>query len=157
MKNGFRATIAQNLTVLCYRGKIGERQSRPSPRVHMSSTPAIIWSCHATDMYREGWIEPPESIWQNAFFSDNRLVRYDCTIRYWEPPTCSAAWWWKQAIDPEQHDHWWQRPHEVSLYTGNHPLLPKYAMAPIRITWKGREIALRGSLAIVSRGQRFRL
>jgi hypothetical protein len=127
---------------------------------------AIIWSSHATDHFAEGWIEPPKAPLQNALFNmwtGDKFVRYDCTIRFWEPPTTSSVVWWKpffsQSITAgyDQERHWWEIQQDVTIYTSNCVLLPKYPICPIRITWKEREIALRGSLAIVPRGVRFKL
>ena len=126
---------------------------------------AIIWSCHANEHYAEGWIEPPDKKWQNALFnlwSGGGFVRYDCNIRFWEPPTTKSTLWWKPLFSQSEtagleERQWWEKPQDVTIYTGNCGLLPKYPVCPIRISWKGREIALRGSLAIVPRGVRFKL
>lgn len=126
---------------------------------------AIIWSSHATDHFAEGWIEPPAAPLQNALFNlwtGEKLTRYDCTIRFWEPPTTSSVVWWKPLFSQsktafDDGRQWWEILQDVTIWTGNRPLLPKYPICPIRITWKEREIALRNSLAIVPRGVRFKL
>lgn len=122
---------------------------------------AIIWSCHATEHYPQGWIEPPEAKYERTLFnlwSGEKLIRYDCCVRFWEPPGTSAIRWWKPPMSPINNEReWWELPQDVTIYTANRAMLHKYPICPIRITWKEREIALRGSLAILPRGVRFSL
>lgn len=120
---------------------------------------ALIWSVQETAGFGQGWIEPPAPCYRRLLFNlqheSDDTVRYDALVRFWQEPKTKAVQYWQPVVAGERE--WWEQTHDVTIYGGNHALSSHYPVCPIRIQWKGREIALRGSLAIVPRGVRFKL